>query len=268
MTAARWSGRRLLVVVAHPDDETFGLGSLIADAAVGGADVVVCCATRGEAGELAPGCRPPAGGLAEMRVEELHTAGALLGVREIVLLDFVDSDMSGGAGPETLAGAPLDAVVDAVATVVERVRPDVIVTLDPTGGDGHRDHVRIAEATTVAAGRVAPGAALYHWCVTRSLLQRWLEEQRVAHPELGHLALETAELGRPDDEVTTIVDVRGHVELRRRAIAVHRSQRPPIEGLSDELTAAFLETDRLVRATPAWTGGPLETELAIPSVRG
>src|SRR4051794_33732709 len=168
-----WTGRRLLVVVAHPDDETFGCGSVIAAAAEAGAHVTVCCATRGEAGELAPGCDLGGGTLADARVRELHRAGAALGAAEVVLLDFADSGMAGDPGAGTLTGAPLGSVVDAVAAVVAGVDPDVVVPLDADGGDGHRDHVRIAQATTAAVRRAGTGASLYYWCVTRSLLVAW-----------------------------------------------------------------------------------------------
>jgi LmbE family N-acetylglucosaminyl deacetylase len=260
-----WNRRRLLVVVAHPDDETFGCGSVIARAAHEGAFVTVCCATRGEAGELAPGCDLGDETLAERRVRELHDAAAVLGVAEVVLLDFGDSGMTGDVPPSTLCGAPLDQVVDAVATVITRAAPDVIVTLDETGGDGHRDHVRIGEATTVAAGRAAPDASLYQWTVVRSLLRRWLDALRRGRPDAGHLQLDDTDLGRPDEDITTVLDSTAVLELRRRAIAVHASQRSPYEDMPADLVEVLLTRDRLVRVAPPWTGGRVETELLLPA---
>jgi LmbE family N-acetylglucosaminyl deacetylase len=108
--SGRWEGRRLLAVVAHPDDETFGFGSLLAHAARAGAEVVVVCATRGEAGE-APAEVDVSEGLAVVRERELREAAALLGVARLELLDFADSDMTGDAGPGTLVGAAFDDVV-------------------------------------------------------------------------------------------------------------------------------------------------------------
>src|SRR5215471_11961914 len=180
-----WAGRRLLVVVAHPDDETFGCGSVIAAAAAGGAQVTVCCATRGELGEVADGSHP-GGPLGEVRVRELHDAGRLLGVTEFIVLDFVDSGMAGEAATDSLAGAPFESVVAAITGVLGRVDPDVIVTLDASGGDGHRDHTRIGEATTVAVQRRGTGASLYYWCLVRSLLDRWFRRLSEANPGSGH----------------------------------------------------------------------------------
>lgn len=260
-----WAGRRLLLVVAHPDDETFGCGSVIAEAAASGAHVTVCCATRGEAGDITPGCDLGNGTLADRRVRELHDAGGALGASEVIVLDFGDSGMAGDAAAGTLVGAPLASVVDAVAAVVARVRPDVVVTLDASGGDGHRDHTRIGEATTVAARRAAPGASLYYWCVARSLLRRWFACLADAYPGSGHLALDATELGRPDDEITTVVDVSAHMDRRRHAIAMHASQRSPYEDMPDDLVDDFLRYDRFVRVEPPWEGGALETALRVPA---
>jgi LmbE family N-acetylglucosaminyl deacetylase len=254
----------LLLVVAHPDDETFGCGSVIADAAAGGAHVTVCCATRGEAGECVPGFDLAGRSLADVRVDELRTAGAALGAADVVVLDFGDSGMDGPVAAHTLVGAPLETVVTAVADVVARVDPDVVVTLDPTGGDGHRDHARIAEATTEAVPRWDGGSSLYHWGIPRSLLVRWLEGQREAHPDRGHLALDEAPIGRPDADFTTRLDVRAHLEARRAAFVLHASQASPFADMPDDLVDAFLSVDHLVRVDPPWTGGATETALHIP----
>ena len=252
---------KLLVVVAHPDDETFGTGSVIARAALDGAEVVVCCATRGELGEARPGSVPHGCCLSEVREGELHEAAALLGARRVRLLDFLDSGWDGDSDADSLCGAPFDVVVSAVREVIAAEQPDVVVTMDPTGGDGHRDHVRIAQATVDAFDQAAPdGATLYHWCLVRSVMRRW-----VAH-NTGTVYADVPDdqFGFPDEHITTAVDVTDLIPLRWKAIRLHRSQASPYDDLPDELADAFLGTDRLVRARPSWTGGALETSLLSP----
>lgn len=211
------------------------------------------------------GCDLGGGTLGDLRERELHEAAEMLGVHEVVQLDFADSGMQGEPGPRTLVGAPLESVVAAVFEVVSRVDPDIVVTLDAAGGDGHRDHVRIAEATTQAVPRTGTGATLYYWALFRSLLRRWLHALRDDRPQAGHLDLDVSGLGRPEEEITTVIDVANHLDRRRAAMAVYRSQRSPYDDMSEELADAFLRHDRLVRIEPPWKGGPVESSLVLRS---
>jgi LmbE family N-acetylglucosaminyl deacetylase len=252
--------QRLLVIVAHPDDETFGIGSVIAGAAAAGVEVTVICATRGEAGEAPAGF---AGDLGVLREGELRAAGAELGVERFFVLDFGDSGMAGDPAPGTLAAASEADVVAALNPVIDAVAPQVVVTLDPDFGDGHRDHVAIARAT-VTACLPRPGVRVYAWTVTRPLMARWFAELERVRPDSEHLDLDQAGLGRPDDHITTVLESSALAGTRMRAVALHASQTAPYEGMPIELRDDFLNTDRLVRLVPEWTGGPVETALFEP----
>jgi LmbE family N-acetylglucosaminyl deacetylase len=244
-------------VVAHPDDETFGCGSLLLHATAGGAVTAVVCATRGEAGEYAgPGEVAP-DRLGEIREAELRSAAAALGVSRVDLLGLTDSGMDGDAGPGTLVGEPLEQVAAAVRRVVADFRPTVLVTLDAS--DGHRDHERIRDAALLAAG-AAPKSSVYLHCITRSLLARWLAHAQQVRPDTPYLEAGTT-LGTRDDEITTVLDVAEHLPARERAIALHASQASPFAGLPDDLYRDFLAVDRLRRVRPAWRGGAQETRL-------
>ena len=249
----------MLVVVAHPDDETFGTGSVIAAAAARGARVVVCCATRGEAGEDISGTTSSPGELAQVREQELHAAARVLGAAEVRVLDFADSGLDGDMPPGALAAVPLEHVVAAVVPVIEEYAPDVVVTLDYNAVEDHRDHMRIGEAATRAFERVAkPGARLYHWTLARSLMTRWLGEMK----RLGQLdEYVDMELGCADEDITTIVDVRAVAEQRRAAVAEHRTQFSIFTGLPPEFEEELLSCDYFVRIVPPWDGGPIETNL-------
>jgi LmbE family N-acetylglucosaminyl deacetylase len=230
---------RLAVIVAHPDDETFGCGSVLLAAAAAGWRTTVVCATRGEAGEPAEGTDLSSRTLGEMREQELREAAELLGVAEVRLLGFQDSGMEGVPTTDTLVGAPYADVLDTVRGVLGEVDPDAVVTLD--AGDGHRDHFRIRDATVDVAGE--RGTPVYLQCLARSLMSRWAEHMAVVKPDLAHLR--EADLGTHDDEITLALDSSAHLPTRERAIARHRSQTSPFEGLPDDLRVAFLTRDYL-----------------------
>ncbi|MGY1782634.1 PIG-L deacetylase family protein [Geodermatophilus sp. SYSU D01036] len=236
-------GDRWLVVVAHPDDESFGCGSTVARAAALGARVTVACATRGEAGEPGPGL-PDAADLGAVREAELYRAAEQLGVARVELLGWRDSGFDGPAPRGSLCAAPLADVAGVVGRLVADVRPHVVLVLD--GSDGHRDHLHV-RAAVAAALRDAPGPLLVEHCLPNALMRRWLEEMRTLRPDTAYHAIDPAVLGRPDAEVTDVLDVTAVLDRREAAIAEHRSQASPFDGLSAGLRRAFLGADHLAR---------------------
>jgi LmbE family N-acetylglucosaminyl deacetylase len=242
---------RVQVVVAHPDDETFGCGSVLLHATAAGAVTAVCCATRGEAGGTGSD-------LGVVREAELRAAAAVLGVGRLDLLGYRDSGMNGPAAEQTLAGAPFERVVAGVRAAMAAFEPDVVVTLDAS--DGHRDHARIRDAAVRAASELGVPRVYLHG-LPRSLIQRWVAHLRLARPDVEHLEGDTTTLGTPDEEITTVLDGRAHLPTRERAMVLHASQSSPFDGLPADLRAVFLATDHLRRIAPPWTGGERETSL-------
>ncbi|HEY3338471.1 MAG TPA: PIG-L family deacetylase [Propionicimonas sp.] len=242
----------LLVVVAHPDDETFGCGSLLLHAAERTRTVVIC-ATRGEAGDNAGDVELPPGGLGQVREAELRSAAGVLGVAEVEVLGYRDSGMAGPPAPGSLCEAPLELLVDQLREAIARHRPAVVVTLD--GSDGHRDHLRVREALVAAAE--GADLAVYLSCLPRSLMQEWLRYRDGGASSYA----EFPDLGTPETDVTTVIDARRHYPTRLLAIAQHRSQASPFDDLPEELRQGFLATDHLTRVQPPWEGGPAETDL-------
>lgn len=248
MTSTR-QALRLHVVVAHPDDETFGCGGLLLHARAAGFDTFVTCATRGEAGEDREGRTGAA--LGDLRAAELRSAAVLLGVSDVELLDFEDSGMAGPTGSATLVGADLADVVAAIADSLRRTRPDVVVTLDAS--DGHRDHLRIREATLLAAAEVGVEVVQLA-CLPQSLMKQWVDRMRADQPDKEHVRDDEPVLGTPDDEISTLIDVRVHRTQLTVAMAEHASQDSPYDGLPGDLRDAFLDTARTRRVVPAWNG--------------
>lgn len=254
---------RLLVVVAHPDDETFGCGSLLAHATAAGVPTVVACATRGEAGSPAPGRGFEAADMAVVRETELREAAELVGVERVQVFDWIDSGMEGDPVPGTLCAAPVADVAAVIAGLIEDVRPTLVVTLDAS--DGHRDHAHVRNATLQAVDDSSwQPSAVYLHCLPQQLMRKWVEALVREQPDSEHLGL--GELGTPEDQITTVIDTSEFLELREKAIALHRSQTSPYEVMPPDLRREFLTAERLRRVRPRWNGGPLETDIFASSV--
>lgn len=133
--------RRVLAVVAHPDDESFGLGGLLDAFRRAGAEAAVLCFTRGEASTL----HGVPGNLQRLRAAELRLAASLLGVAHVELRDHPDGRLS-GVSPDVLAGE--------VADVARSIGPDGLLVFDTTGVTGHPDHVAATTAALAAAERL------------------------------------------------------------------------------------------------------------------
>jgi Uncharacterized proteins, LmbE homologs len=151
----------ILAVLAHPDDESFGMGGTLALYASRGVDVV--CATRGEVGEVTPEMLKGFNSIAELRESELRCAAGFLGLKGVFFLDYRDSGMPGSPDnqhPQALAAQPLDEVAANVVCYIRQLQPQVVLTFDPIGGYRHPDHIAIQRATALAFERSAdPGFA-------------------------------------------------------------------------------------------------------------
>lgn len=143
----------LLAVLAHPDDESFGMGGTLAMYARRGVAVHLVCATRGEVGEVHPQHMSGYQSVGDLREAELRCAAGKLGLSGVHFLGYRDSGMTGSPEnyhPLALAAAPLDEVAAKVTTIIRRLRPQVVVTFDPAGGYRHPDHIAIHQATVRA----------------------------------------------------------------------------------------------------------------------
>ena len=152
-----FSGKRILSVLAHPDDEAFGMGGTLALYAMRGAEVYLACATLGEAGDIPPDFLRSHASSAALRESELDCSADALALKKVFKLGFRDSGMAGSPDnqhPDALVARPMEEVVESIADVLRQIRPQVVLTFDPVGGYFHPDHIRVHQATVIAFDRV------------------------------------------------------------------------------------------------------------------
>lgn len=145
--------KTILAVLAHPDDETFGLGGTLALYAQKGFDTYYVCATRGEVGSADEEFMKGYKDTAEMRTAELMRAAKILGLKEVFFLGYRDSGMPGSADnkhPDAQVAHSIDEVAGRVVKYIRELKPDIVLTFDPIGGYRHPDHIHIQQATTLA----------------------------------------------------------------------------------------------------------------------
>lgn len=222
------TSRRLLCVLAHPDDETLGVGSTLAKYAAEGVQTYLLCATRGERGwHDVPAHNP---GLAEMgriRERELRDAAAILGVHELSFLDYIDGDLDQAPAPQAVAR---------IAAHVRRIRPQVVITFAPDGAYGHPDHIAISQFTTAAlvaaanANFDAPGDHAPHAVAKLYYFVDTIELAGLYDELVGGLQMEVdgqlrGFVGWPQWAVTAEIDGDAYWRHVLRAIDCHKTQR-------------------------------------------
>jgi N-acetyl-1-D-myo-inositol-2-amino-2-deoxy-alpha-D-glucopyranoside deacetylase len=285
------AARRLLLVHAHPDDETIGTGATMAKYVADGAHVTLVTCTLGEEGEiLVPELAHLAAdrddGLGQHRIGELSAAMAELGV--------TDHRFLGGAGrwrdsgmmhtpsndrPDAFWQADLDEAVGELVAIIRQVRPQVVVTYDDNGGYGHPDHIqahRVTVAAYEAAGDPArfPGTGepwaptkLYETAIPISVLRTAFERLQELGEDapFGVTSPDELPFGTPDDQVTTAVDARPFLEAKLAALRAFPTQ-VAVDGtffaLSNDVGQGIFAVEhyRLVRG-PAPAPGDVETDL-------
>jgi N-acetyl-1-D-myo-inositol-2-amino-2-deoxy-alpha-D-glucopyranoside deacetylase len=237
-------GRRLLLVHAHPDDESIETGATMAKYAAEGAQVTLVTCTLGELGEVIPPqlahlAADSGGGLGEHRIGELAAACAALGVTDHRFLGgpgrWRDSGMMGTPAndwPDCFWLADVDEAAVELLTVIEEVRPQVVISYDANGFYGHPDHIQ-AHRVTWRAFELADGLVgkLYATAMPRSKLgQAMALEPAAAAGELAATgftrvsSLDKVPFGVADDQVTTRIDAEGYLDAKLAAMRAHETQ--------------------------------------------
>jgi N-acetyl-1-D-myo-inositol-2-amino-2-deoxy-alpha-D-glucopyranoside deacetylase len=279
VTSSQDADRRLLLVHAHPDDETINNGATMARYVDEGVQVTLVTCTAGEEGEvLVPSLEHLAAdaddALGPHRVSELAAAMAALGVTDHRFLGgagrYRDSGMMGTPAnerPECFWRADLTAAATHLVQVIREVRPQVLVTYDEVGGYGHPDHIQAHRVATYGAAlaavssyRVDLGPAwdvpkVYWSAMPRSHVARGIEKMKQAGTDFfGVGSVDDLPFVVPDDAVSAVVDGRAVVERKLDAMRAHATQIAvdgPFFALSNHigLEAWSEEFYRLARGT-------------------
>jgi LmbE family N-acetylglucosaminyl deacetylase len=209
-------------VTAHPDDETLGLGGVLARYSSEGVETHVLAATRGERGRYGDGSMHPGKAeLGRIREAELRAAAEVLGVGEVCFLDYIDGELD-GVDPVEAARR--------IAGHVRRIRPHVVTTFAQDGAYGHPDHIAICQLTTAALVAAADRAERAGWSVPKLYWMAWSEAHwAVYQAAFKRLAsrvdgTERRAVPWPDWMLTTCVDCREHWRTVWRAVQRHESQ--------------------------------------------
>jgi N-acetyl-1-D-myo-inositol-2-amino-2-deoxy-alpha-D-glucopyranoside deacetylase len=244
--------RRLMLVHAHPDDESIGTGATMAKYAAEGADVTLVTCTLGELGEIIPVelahlAWNRDNQLGQHRIGELAAACAALGVTDHRLLGgegrWHDSGMMGTPSNEWEGSfwlADTEEAAGDLLEIIREVRPQVLVTYDANGFYGHPDHIQ-AHRVTVRAFELAGGlvSKLYATAVPKSVLAEAIKITSGDEP--GFLAVESVDdlpFGVADDQVTTEIDAERYLDAKLAAMRAHASQiavDSPFFALSDRV---------------------------------
>jgi LmbE family N-acetylglucosaminyl deacetylase len=231
--------RRLLAVLAHPDDETLGFGGTLAKYAAEGVEVSLVTATRGEMGRYTTHARgspqhPGPEALGRIREAEVRAAAKILGIGDLTFLDYRDQALDQAEPREVIAR---------IVFHLRRLRPDVVLTFGPEGAYGHPDHIAICQFTTAAVavagnGSVAAseGSAPPHQ-VGKLYYIAWPESTWTAYQHAFKRLVSVVDgvdrqaVPWPDWALTTAIDTRAWWTTVRAALECHVSQLAGYERL-------------------------------------
>ena len=226
---------KLMCVLAHPDDESLGMGGSLAKYAAEGVETYLLTATRGERGWLGqPEDYPGPQALGRQREAELRAAAQVLGLQEVVFLDYLDGELDQAEPGEAISR---------IVKHIRRLKPQVVLTFDPYGAYGHPDHIAISQFTMAAVVAAADPTYVVNGSPTPHRVSKLY--YGVATPEklaayqaaFGDLAMridgcERRAVGWEPWAITTDLDTGAYSSQIWQAVACHRSQLPATKTLA------------------------------------
>jgi LmbE family N-acetylglucosaminyl deacetylase len=274
---------RMLACFAHPDDEAFTASGVLAASTARGIQVRLVCATCGEEGDI---CQPGVATretLRQVRHEELRRSCQVLGVQEPIMLGYRDSGWEGSSAQyhhDAFVQAPPLQVVGRLVEEIRRFKPHIVLTFEPDGVSGHKDHKAISQHTTAAVHIAGDPAAFseqmqagllpYH--PLRLFYVARLQGHRLHRATLLRQAglevlLPAPELrpqGVPLQQLHVRLDVTPYLAQKLASMRSHRTQMTPdwtFDKVPWDTTVAILGQEYLIQAHPyAPPGEPLATD--------
>lgn len=279
------SPKTLVAILAHPDDESFGMGGTLALYAQQGVQVYYICMTGGESGTVEPQFLEKYPSIADLRYDELQCASEKLGLAGFIMAGYRDSGMPGtpdNAHPDALVNQPVEQVAARLVHLIRELRPQVIVTHDPIGGYKHPDHIATHHAVLRAFRTAGDASAypdeplppftpqkLYYQTIPKGWMKfftrllplfRQNPRQFGRNKDIDLLAL----VEEGDFPVHARVDYTAVAEKQRAASACHASQLgggPPNQGLLSWLFRLMRQKDTYMRAYPQAANNLREKDL-------
>ena len=270
----------MMAVHAHPDDEASSTGGVLAAYSAQGIRTVVVTCTNGEFGDAQGGVKPGEDGhdeeqVARQRLAELRESVAILGVTNLELLGYHDSGMPDWDykdRPDAFCNIPLAEVAARISALIERYRPQVLVTYDDQGPYQHPDHLHASRCAQAAFADSGIPAQLYLSAIRGSDWQRvWdaLRELGADVPDFEEADPEIRRRGAASEErITTTVDIRPVLGRKRDALFAHGSQISEswFSKLPQDVAEATFGRESFIRVSDS-TGAPLPEDDLFAGLR-
>jgi LmbE family N-acetylglucosaminyl deacetylase len=269
----------MMAVHAHPDDEASSTGGVLATYTAQGVRTVVVTCTNGEFGDAPGGVKPGQDGhdeqaVAQQRLAELHKSCAILGITDLELLGYHDSGMPEWDykdRPDAFCNIPQAKVAARITGLIERYRPQVLISYDDQGPYQHPDHLHASLCAQAAFADSGIPAKLYLSAIRGSdwrKIREALREQGVDVPnfEPDPEVLRRGELA--EQRITTTVDIRPVLSRKRDALFAHGSQISEswFSKIPPEIAEATFGRESFIRVSDS-TGAPLPEDDLFAGLR-
>jgi LmbE family N-acetylglucosaminyl deacetylase len=270
----------LMAVHAHPDDEASSTGGVLARYADEGIRTVLVTCTNGEFGDTPDGVKPGDDGhdeqaVAQIRLEELRESCKHLAVTELEVLGYHDSGMPDWEykdRPDAFCNVPQSVVAGRIGALIERYRPQVLITYDADGAYQHPDHVHAARCAVAAVETTGIPDKLYLTAMRRSgWRELWdaLRERGVDVPDMRDIDEDMLrQMEETERRITTTVDIRDVLDRKRAALLSHASQirESWFSKIPPDLAVRVFGQESFIRASDT-TGAPVPEDDLFAGIR-